>query len=59
MAGLPIQEGCIHVMGSGYNGFLRSGPYHLVVPSDKVFDPAVHLAYAEFRIDSQVCYRSG
>ena len=33
-------------------GFLRSG--EVVVPSDRAFNPAVHLAYADVRIDSQV-----
>ena len=36
-------------------GFLRSGK--VVVPSDRTFDPAVHLAYADIRIDSQVSPR--
>ena len=36
-------------------GFLRSG--EVVVPSDRAFDPAVHLAYADVRIDSQVSPR--
>ena len=36
-------------------GFLRSG--EVVVPSDRAFDPTVHLAYADVRIDSQVSPR--
>ena len=33
-------------------GFLRSG--EVVVPSDRGFDPTVHLTFADVRVDCQV-----